>query len=57
MPKFTVYCTIKQDYQIDVEADSEEKAKSQVEDMRFSYVRTKGQLDDDRLEVMDVHAH
>ncbi len=57
MPKFTVYCTITQDYQIEVEADSKENAKSLVEMYRFSYIYTEGQLDDDRLEITDVHAH
>jgi hypothetical protein len=52
MPKFTVQCTITEDWQVEVEADSEDEAIEKVENMRFHAIRDgDNQLDDDRIEV------
>ncbi len=56
MPKFVVYYRITEEGQIEVEADSKEAARIQVEELSPSEVQRTGQTDYDCLEVVDLEA-
>lgn len=58
MSTYTVQCTITEDWQVQIEANSEAEAMEKVEKMRFDAIRNSlpptvgdNQLDDDNLEV------